>query len=169
MKWISYRFVHTWENSPERGIQSASEWRKHRHFSDDSSERLWLVIAVISSTELCMIVYNAQCCKNASVSGSVPASEHRFEFSSWWWRTECSNHAGVIVLNIENINRLFFVFWKLHSNSLGSKFWGGTCPLTLNGHDASGPNANDHNNTINCTACIGNIPWKVICWDSWHF
>ncbi len=28
-----------------------------------------------------------------------------------------SNHAGVIVSNIENIIRLFFVFWKLHSKS----------------------------------------------------
>ncbi len=32
-------------------------------------------------------------------------------------RTERSNHAGVIVSNIENIIRLFFVFWKLHSKS----------------------------------------------------
>ncbi len=27
------------------------------------------------------------------------------------------NHAGVIVSNIENIIRLFFVFWKLNSKS----------------------------------------------------
>ncbi len=64
---------------------------------------------------LCVIGYNVQCCKNVSISGSAPPSQHRFEFSSWWWRTERSNHAGVIVLNIENMNRLFFVFWKLHS------------------------------------------------------
>ncbi len=31
--------------------------------------------------------------------------------------TERSNHACVIVLNIENMKRLFFVFWKLHSKS----------------------------------------------------
>ncbi len=24
------------------------------------------------------------------------------------------DHAGMIVLNMENINRLYFVFWKLH-------------------------------------------------------
>ncbi len=44
---------------------------------------LWLVIAFISSTESCMIGYNAQRArKNTSVSGSAPASERRFEFSS---------------------------------------------------------------------------------------
>ncbi len=63
MKWISYSQIHKntfalWENSPERGIQSASEWRKHRHFSNDSSERLWLVLAFLSSTESCVIGYN---------------------------------------------------------------------------------------------------------------
>ncbi len=36
----------------------------------------WLVIAFISSTASCVIGYNAQCCKNASVYGSAPASEH---------------------------------------------------------------------------------------------
>ncbi len=82
MKLISYRFVHTWENSPERGIQSA-----RKHFSYNSSEHLWLVIAFMSSTASCVIGYNAQCCQNvsASVSGSVPASKLRFEFSSWWY------------------------------------------------------------------------------------
>ncbi len=38
-------------------------------------------IAFISSTASC-VSYNAQCCKNASVSGSVPASERRLEFRS---------------------------------------------------------------------------------------
>ncbi len=38
-------------------------------------------IAFINSTESCVIGYNAQCCKNASVSGSAPASERRFECS----------------------------------------------------------------------------------------
>ncbi len=63
---LTYRFIHKstlccfWrENSPERGIQSAREWRKHRHFSDDSSESLWLVIALISSTASCVTGYNA--------------------------------------------------------------------------------------------------------------
>lgn len=91
-QYLNYRFVHTsalccfWrENSPERGIQSVSEWRKHRHFSDDSSEHLWLAIAFKSSTESCVIGYNAQHCKNASISGSASASDHRSEFSSWWY------------------------------------------------------------------------------------
>ncbi len=42
-------------------------------------------------------------------------------------RAERFNHTGVIVSNIENIIRLFFVFWKLHSKSTWLK----------NGHDAS--------------------------------
>ncbi len=37
--------------------------KKTRHFSDDSSEHLWLVIAFISSTASCVIGYNAQRCK----------------------------------------------------------------------------------------------------------
>ncbi len=49
----------------------------------NSSERLWLVITFISSTELCVIGYNAQSNINGSVSS--PASERRFEFSSWWF------------------------------------------------------------------------------------
>ncbi len=53
--------------------------------SSDSFKRLWLVIAFIISTESCVIGYNAQSCINASVSGSAPASEHRFDFSSWWF------------------------------------------------------------------------------------
>ncbi len=51
----------------------------------NSSERLWLVNTFISSTESCVIGYNAQSCINASVSGSAPASERRYEFSSWWY------------------------------------------------------------------------------------
>ncbi len=51
------------DNSTERGIQLASEWRKQRQLSDDSSERLWLVIAFISSTGSCVIGYNVQRCK----------------------------------------------------------------------------------------------------------
>ncbi len=64
-KLIFYRFIHIFarycfwrENSPERGIRSESEWRKHQNFSDDSSERLWLVF--ISSTESCVIGYNTR-------------------------------------------------------------------------------------------------------------
>ncbi len=48
--------------------------------------------------------------------------------------TERSNHAGVIVLNIENMNRIYFVFWKLHSKST----WLKNLPSGLNGHDVSG-------------------------------
>ncbi len=68
-----------------------------------------------------MIGYNAQCCKNTSVSGSAPASQRRFEFSSWWY--DALNDLitlvpGVIVSNIENIIRLFFCLleaaFKIH-------------------------------------------------------
>ncbi len=74
MKLISLLFL-TRENSQERGIQSASKWRKHQHFSDDSSERLWLVTALISSTAWCVIGYNAQCCKTRlSLAQRQPAN-----------------------------------------------------------------------------------------------
>ncbi len=136
MKLISYIFVHTFalyfwrENSPERGIQSASEWRKHRHFSDDSSEHLWLIIVFISSTASCVIGYNAQRCKNAFVSGSAPASECRFEFSSWWYDTL---NALITPVWLKTLIGYFLSFGSCIQNPLGSKIWGGT----LNGHDAS--------------------------------
>ncbi len=60
-----------------------------------------------------MIGYNAALL-SVSVSGSANAD---FNLAADDRRTERSNHAGVIVLNIEKNNRLFFVFWKLHSKS----------------------------------------------------
>ncbi len=54
-----------------RKRHSVSEWRKHRYFSDDSSERLWLVIAFISSTASCVIGYDMQRCKNVPFSCSA--------------------------------------------------------------------------------------------------
>ncbi len=60
-----------------------------------------------------MIGYNAQCCKNASVS--APDSEHRLNLAADDRRIERSNHAGVIVSNIENIIRLFLeAAFKIH-------------------------------------------------------
>ncbi len=142
MKWISYSQIrtHIWtflrENSPERCIQSAREWRKHLHFSDDSSERLWLVFAFISSTESCVIGYNAVL--YASVSGSAPASERKFEFSSWWYDALNDLITPVWLYYIQKILIGYFLsFGSCIQNPLGSKIWGGTCPLTLNGHDAS--------------------------------
>ncbi len=58
-----------------------SQWARARN----PFERLWLVIAFISSTELCVIGYNVLSCINASISGSGPACECRFEFSRWWF------------------------------------------------------------------------------------
>ncbi len=83
-------------------IQSASAHGDETAcYIDDSSECLWLVHAFVSLTESYLIGYNAQCFKNFRVSGSVPASERRFEFSSWWcfsfyihivYRTNCAFH-----------------------------------------------------------------------------
>ncbi len=73
----------------------------------------------------------------ASVSGSASVNAD-LNLAADDRRTERSNHAGVIVLNIENINRLFFVFWKLQSKSTWLKNLRGHVPLTLSGHDASG-------------------------------
>ncbi len=125
MKLISYLQIRThiwtffrWENLPERGIQSASEWRKYLHFSDDSSEHLWLAIAFISSTASFVIDYYVQHCKNASVSGSAPASKSWFEFSSWFHEALNDLITQVWLYQIKNILFcLFFVFWKLHTKS----------------------------------------------------
>ncbi len=75
-------------------------------------------------------------------------------------RTECSNHAGVIVLNIENINcYLFFLLmeaaFKIH---LAQKSEGARASSLLNGHDASGPAAGGMRTAgatraINCNVC----------------
>ncbi len=126
----------------------------------------WLVIAFISSTASCVIGYNAQCCKNASVSGSAPASERRCEFSSWYDVLKVL-FTGVIVLNIENIILLFFVFWKLHSKSTWLKNLRGHVPLTLNGHDASNPHC--------CGDGLPHIHFKTLdssalkpCWCTSH-
>ncbi len=61
-EWISY-IIRTsalcylwWENSRESWIQSASACSEQ----ENSSERLWLAIAFISSTDSCVIGYNAQ-------------------------------------------------------------------------------------------------------------
>ncbi len=81
---------------------------EHQRFSHDSFERLWLIIAFISSTEPRVIVYNAQHCKNA------------IEFSSWWRAALNVLITLVCILNIKTIlfgHFFFLVFGKLHSKS----------------------------------------------------
>ncbi len=51
---------------------STPECRKRQ--SDDSSERLWLVIAFINSTASCVIGYNVQCCVRLSLAQRPPAN-----------------------------------------------------------------------------------------------
>ncbi len=96
-----------------------------------------------------MIGYNAQRCSNASVLAQSQPVNTDLNLAADDRRTERSNHAGVIVLNIEKHNRLFFVFWKLHSKSTWLKNLRGHVPLTLNGHDAS--------------ACRSSFVLKMIC------
>ncbi len=52
-----------WENS--RGSEFSARSTK-LSFSDDSSERLWLATAFLSSTESTVIGYNAQHCRNGA-------------------------------------------------------------------------------------------------------
>ncbi len=142
VKWISYlHHTHFYTFFLMREFTREFSQRACALNSSDSSERLWLVIAFISSTESSVIGYNEQSCINASVSGSAPASEHRFEFSSWWFDAlDILNHEryNVIVSNITNIIRLFFCLLeaalKIH---LAQKSEGAHAPLNLNGHDAS--------------------------------
>ncbi len=70
----------------------------------NSSERLWLVFAFISSTESSVIGYNAQSWINVSVSGSAPANadlnlaaDHVMHWMFYSWIHERYN---VIVSNI---------------------------------------------------------------------
>ncbi len=71
----------------------------------------------------------AQCCKNESVSGSAPASERRFEFSSWWHDAQ-----NVLITRCDCIkyrkydSPILLSFGSCIQNPLGSKIWGGTCP-----------------------------------------
>ncbi len=112
-----------------------------REFSEqarvlNSSERLWLVIAFLSSTESCVIGYNAHSCINGPISGSAPTSERRFEFSSWWfdalililmWLYQiCNKYYSAIFCLLEAAFKIHLI-----------KTLRGTCPLTFNGHDAS--------------------------------
>ncbi len=70
VKLISYLQIHTHictllflTKEFARKRYSLSEQVKKTHFTDDSSEHLWLVIPFISSTASCVIGYNAQCYK----------------------------------------------------------------------------------------------------------
>ncbi len=107
---------------------------KTPRFSDDSSERLWLAIAFISSTESCVIGYNAALYKRVGLwLSACQSAKYRLEFSSWC--CERSNHTGVIVSNIykQILFGYFLSFGSCIQNPPGSEIWGGT----LNGHDAS--------------------------------
>ncbi len=95
---------------------------KHQRFSHDSFERLWLIIAFISSTEPRVIVYNAQHCKNA------------IEFSSWWRAALNVLITLVCILHIKTILFGLFFFWSLGScikKPLGSKIWGATAEIAF--------------------------------------
>ncbi len=133
MKLISYIFVHTFslccfwrENSPERCIQSASE--EKRGILAMTHLNTWLVIASISATASCVIGYNAQCCKNTSVSlAQLQPANADLNLAA---DEDALNILikPVIVSNIETINLLFFVFWKLHSKSTWLKNLRGHVP-----------------------------------------
>ncbi len=88
---------------------------KHQRFSHDSFERLWLIIAFISSTEPRVIVYNAQHCKNA------------IEFSSWWRAALNVLITLVCILHIKTIlfGLFFFGLWEAAlKNHLAQKYEG---------------------------------------------
>ncbi len=92
------------------------------------TERLWF----LSSTESCVIGYNAQRCKNASVSGSVqPKRGLRFEFSSWW----CAElSTSVIILHIKIYYWVIFCLleavFKIHlPQKWGHVVWMDMTPL----------------------------------------
>ncbi len=78
---------------------------------------MFLVNAFISSTEPCVIGYNAALYKHVCLWLSTS------QRTQIW---DC-----VIVWNIKNIIRLYFVFWKLHSKStwLRNLVWMGMTPL----------------------------------------
>ncbi len=136
MKLISYIVCTSalccfwWENSPESSVSELAPWTKHC-VSVVTHQCLWLAIAFIRSTESVWLVI-MQRCKNASVSGSAPASELKLEFSGWWFDALNDLITSVIVSNIKMI-RLFFVFWKLHSKCTPQKSEGARAPLVSMG------------------------------------
>ncbi len=107
-------------------------------FGDDSSERLWFVIALISSTESCVIGYKPALYQTrpSLAQRASQSAQCRFEFSSWC--CERSNHTSVINIKYKYIQKLllcyFLSFGSCIQNPLGSEIWGGT---HVNGHDAS--------------------------------
>ncbi len=98
-------------------------------------ELIWTFLighCIKSSTASSVIGYNAQGCKHASVSGSAPTSERRFEFmiiTSWWFD---ALHFFIMydttwLYQIQQM-LIFFVFWKLLSNSTWLKNLRGHMP-----------------------------------------
>ncbi len=125
MKLISYRFTHICTllfliREFARKTYWV-EWRKRRHFIDDSSERFWLVIAFISSTESRVIVIMRSAVETSLSLAQCQPADAGLNLAADDRRAERFNHAGVIVLNIENIHLQYFVLWKLHSKSTWSK------------------------------------------------
>ncbi len=58
-----------------------------------------------------------QCCKNGPSLAQRQLGNADLNLAADDRRAEPFNQAAVIVSNIENIFRLFFVFWKLQSKS----------------------------------------------------
>ncbi len=109
---------------------------KTPRFSDDSSGRLWLAIAFISSTESCVIGYNAALYKRVGLwLSACQSAKYRLEFSSWC--CERSNHTGVIVSNIykQILFGYFLSFGSCIQNPLAQKsegaLWMGMTPLLI--------------------------------------
>ncbi len=60
-EYLTHRFIKThlhFERIHQKEVFSQRASEESRHFSNDSSERLWLVLAFLSSTESCVIGYN---------------------------------------------------------------------------------------------------------------
>ncbi len=102
---------------------------KTLRFGDDSSDRLWLAIALISSTESCVIGYKAALYKRLS------------------WLSASQSANADLNLSTDAVNDLITPVWlcQIYKNmirfflSFGSwnlRIWGKR--VTLNGHDASG-------------------------------
>ncbi len=94
--------------------------------------------------------------KKNYLSGSAPSSEHRFEFSSWWYDVLNDLITLIWLYQIKKI--LFGCFLSLGSciqNPLRSEIRGGTCPLTLNGHDVSACKySRNHSTAIVFIVCV---------------
>ncbi len=69
----------------------------------------------------CVIGYTAQCCINGLSLAQCQPANADLNLAANDRRTERSNHACVIVLNIENIKGYFLSFGSCLQNPLGSQ------------------------------------------------